>query len=368
MKFKASVSDLLVALSKAKTTISQKDVQPVLRNFCLKLVGNELTIVATDLDLATVCVIEVAGSEDGVITVHGDKLYNIVAAAGTADLLFESAENHAVILVGKFKALVQCIDAVDYPTVATFNEASPIKMERASFLENLNRISFSISDNEARKNLLAVFIDSGYIQASDGHVSSVCKFDSSINNTLIPALAVPDLVRVLRSSGAGFIEIATTDSFLLFRLDKDLFITRLSQAKFPDIPNKILKPTENNPINLVIDKKSLVAAIKRVSITSNQSSLAVNFKVESNVLFLSSSDIDGNNSGEDFAIEASEDIEFNLNYECVQDICKSVNAESISMKIAPNLRVPIRIEDGDFISLLMRLSPAVSSTKVADAE
>lgn len=363
MKFKASVSDLLVALSKAKTTISQKDVQPVLRNFCLNLVGNELTIVATDLDLATVCVIEVEGAEDGVTTVHGDKLFAIVAASGNQDFIFESNGAQASISTGKFKASVQCIDAEDFPSVVSFDEVAPVKMERANFLENLNRISFSISDNEARKNLLAVFIDSGYIQASDGHVSSVCKFDSSINNTLIPALAVPDLVRVLRSSGASFIEIAATDSFLLFRLDKDLFITRLCQAKFPDIPNKVLKPTENNPISLLIDKKSLVSSLRRVSITSNQSSNAVNFKVVQNVLFLSSSDIDGNNSGEDFAIEASEDVEFNLNYECVQDICKSVNSDSISMKLAPNLRVPIRIEDGDFISLLMRLSPAVSNKK-----
>ena len=357
MKFKSNISELKVALTKAKTTISSKDNQPVLRNFCLKLVGNELTILATDLDLSTVCHLTVEGFADGLITIPGEKLFSIVNNANSDTIEFDIEDKKAVIKAGKYQASIQCLEADDFPTIAEFTAGDPLKADRASFLENLNRISFSISDNEARKNLLAVFINGGYIQASDGHVSSVCKFSSSIENTLIPSLAVPDLVRVLRNSSAEFIEIATTDSFLLFRLGKDLFITRLSQANFPDIPKKVLKPTEKNPIVATVEKKALVGVLNRVSITSNVNSLAVNFKISNSKLELSAADLEGNLSVEEIPCDHNEDAEFNLNYEYVLDICKSVSSDSISMKIHPNLRIPIRVDDGDFTALLMRLAP-----------
>lgn len=357
MKFKSNISELKVALTKAKTTISSKDNQPVLRNFCLKLVGNALTILATDLDLSTVCHLTVEGKEDGLITIPGEKLFSIVNNANSDTIEFSIEDKKATIKAGKYQANIQCLEADDFPSIAEFTSANPLKADRAAFLENLNRISFSISDNEARKNLLAVFINGGYIQASDGHVSSVCKFSSSIENTLIPSLAVPDLVRVLRNSSAEFIEIATTDSFLLFRLDRDLFITRLSQANFPDIPKKVLKPTEKNPIVATVEKKALIGVLNRVSITSNANSLAVNFKISNSKLELSAADLEGNVSTEEIDCEHNQDAEFNLNYEYVLDICKSVSSDSISMKIHPNLRIPIRIDDGDFTALLMRLAP-----------
>lgn len=358
MKFKAGISDLKLALAKAKTTISCKDNQPVLRNFCLKLVGNDLTIFATDLDLSTVCKLTVEGSEDGIITVPGEKLFAIANNANSDSIEFDIDSAKAQITAGKFIANIQCLAADDFPSIAEFNASNPLKAERVSFLENLNRISFSISDNEARKNLLAVYINEGFIQASDGHVSAVSKFSSSIENTLIPSLAVPDLVRVLRNSSAEHIEIAATDSFLLFRIDKDLFITRLSQAKFPDLIKKVLKPTEKNPISIQVEKKALVGIIHRVSVTSNANSLAINFKFANKKLELSAADLDGNISTEDIPCDFSQDTEFNLNYEYVLDICKSISSDTLTMKVNENLRVPIRIEDGDFTALLMRLAPS----------
>lgn len=369
MKFKVSIPELKVALAKARTTISSKDTQPVLRNFCLELEGNNLAIFATDLDLATVCRLTVEGKEDGRITIPGEKLFSIVSNANSDELECSIEGKTAEIKAGKFKANIQCLEADDFPAIEQFNEKEPLKADRGTFLENLNRISFSISDNEARKNLLAVYINGGFIQASDGHVSSVCKFASTIENTLIPSLAVPDLVRVLRNSSAQNIEIATTDSFLMFRLENDLFITRLSQAKFPDIPKKVLKPTEKNPIVVAVDKKALVGVLNRVSITSNANSLAVNFKVADKKLVLSAADLEGNISVEDIPADHNEDVEFNLNYEYVLDICKSLTSDTFEMKIHPNMRIPIRIEDGDFIALLMRLAPAKQDdTEQAKAE
>lgn len=369
MKFKTSIVDIKTALLKAKTTISQKDVQPVLRNFCLKLEGSTLSILATDLDLATVCKIMVEGTEDGIVTVPGLKFFDIVNLSSAENLEFYIADGskQASVKAGKYSAFLQCLSADDFPTIAEFEESAILKADRGIFLESLNRISFSISDNEARKNLLAVFIDGGYIQATDGHVSSVTKFSGDIKNTLIPSLAVPDLVRVLRSSSADFIEVSSNASFLMFRLGKDLFVTRLSQAQFPDIPNKVLKPTENNNIVISVQKKEFLEAVRRVAITSNSNSNAVTFTASGKVLKISSIDVEGNNSEEEVDAQVSEDIEFLANHGYIEDICKSIYSDSLVMKMASAIRVPIRIEDGDFITLLMRLSIVVKQANAPAA-
>lgn len=354
MKFTASVADLKSALLKAKSTIAIKEIQPVLRNYCLKLEGDILTIISTDLELTTVCSIKVKPEEDGVITMPGDKLYAMILYASSADVTITVDGNTATILAGSYKANLQCLPADDFPSWENKDNSAPIIMSRQKFLDALNRISFSISDNEARKNLLAVYINGGYIQASDGRVSSVCSFDSSVNGVLIPSLAVPDLVRVMKNAQAENLEISTSKSFLLFKLGKDFFMSRLSQASFPDIPNRILKPTEKNPIKIELSKSELTDALQRVAVTANQSNLAVDFNFKNGSLSLLSGDIDGNKSVEQIPAKCSEPITFSLNYEYVFDICKSVSSDNLLLKVHPQIRVPIRIEDGDFIALLMR--------------
>lgn len=364
MKFKVNTLDIQQALDRCKTTVSLKDAKPVLRNFCLQVADNKLSIMATDLELATVCTIPVFDAEDGAITLPAIKLFSAVALGSSEFLEFELIGETAHIVIGNFNMDLQGLAATEFPTLEEFHEASPITMERELFLTNLNRISFSISDNEARKNLLAVFINAGYIQASDGHVSSLCKFSDQVNNVLIPSLAVPDLVRVLKASKADNIEIANSDSWLLFKVGDDLFSTRLSQAKFPDIPNKILKPANGNNINIVFEKADLEAAVRRVAVTSDSSSLAINLAFSADKCTISSIDGDGNKSVEIVDCKNSEDIEFMLNYQYVLDFIKSINGDKIDMKASVNPRMPIKIHDGDFITLLMTLAKKQSVATV----
>ena len=197
MKFTVETNVLNEALKKAGATLSQKDNTPLFRNFALKAKDDKLTIMSTDTDLATICVVPVTNVEEGEVTIPGAKFQNIAKLTDSPNITVESEGTSIKVYSETTNYVLQGLDASEFPELAVITNQDTKKADRAQFLENLNRISFSISDNEARKNLLAVFIAKGYIQASDGHVSSVCKFDSQLDNLLIPSSAVTELVKVL---------------------------------------------------------------------------------------------------------------------------------------------------------------------------
>lgn len=368
MKFTVETNVLNEALKKAGATLSQKDNTPLFRNFALKAKDDKLTIMSTDTDLATICVVPVTNVEEGEVTIPGAKFQNIAKLTDSPNITVESEGTSIKVYSETTNYVLQGLDASEFPELAVITNQDTKKADRAQFLENLNRISFSISDNEARKNLLAVFIAKGYIQASDGHVSSVCKFDSQLDNLLIPSSAVTELVKVLRNSAADSVEIASDGNFLLFKLNDDLFSCRLSQAKFPDIVGKLLIPTAKNDIKIEVDKNLFERAVKRVSITSNISSFAINLEVTGNKMKLSSDNADGDKSSETLPVVASGDYTCSLHYEYLLDICKSTVGDKIIMKAHNNIRVPIRFENDDFVSLLMRLVPPTPKAEESETE
>jgi len=373
IKFTVKQEDLLGALKKAKGTLACNDTRVILKNFAIKASENgRLSIVSTDLDLTSVCecdaIVEIAGAT----TVPGDQFLGIIQRAGSLDVTLEVDNNKAKISSGKFVAQLSCLAAEDFPSIADFPNDSKQEVQREKFLDTLNRISFSICDNEARKNLLNVMIDNGEMFASDAKVTTATHLDfaQDLTDIMIPSQAVRDLVRILRSSDSDILEIGKTSSFLMFRIDTDVFISRLSTSKFPDIRKRGLIPSANNDIHLTVERQALLDAVRRVSCTSSEKSRAVSLVAGAKNLNLSSYDRSGNSSQEDLdasldrlvegsANSISEKMTFIFDHQYLEDVLSSLSTDSVTFKIADNIRMPVRLEEPNFIVMIMRLSDTV---------
>ena len=90
MKFTVETNVLNEALKKAGATLSQKDNTPLFRNFALKAKDDKLTIMSTDTDLATICVVPVTNVEEGDITIPGAKFQNIAKLTDSPNITVES--------------------------------------------------------------------------------------------------------------------------------------------------------------------------------------------------------------------------------------------------------------------------------------
>lgn len=381
MKLTVDTKQLSDALKKAKLTISPSDPSnALLQNFAVRAEGNRFTIVATDLQLATVCDIPAAVDEEGATTLPGMKFCQIVDNSSADELSISLGDkgHSANIVSGRYQGTLATLPFDDYPKVEDFSEERAVKTKRAELLTKLNRISFSVADNEAKKNLLAVYINAGFMQASDGAVTSVIEFDPNFTDVLIQALAVKDLIHILRSSEADEVAVCATDNFLLFKLGDDLFMTRLSTAKFPDIPKKIVEPTEENDIVFSVDRAKLKAAVNRIGITANEKTLSIGFFLAqssdgTSTLNLSSSDNLGNKASEVLEVGyKGPELKLFFNYTRIADILTAMKEDATTFRLHENRKVPVRIQEDDplFMCFLLRLTEqiVVEPTKPAEGD
>lgn len=362
MKFTTDIVSLSLALQKAKNTVSMRESKPILKNFCLKLEGEILSIMASDLDLSTVCKIKVNNTEDGATTIDGQKFLSIVDLSNNNETMEFVLEGHtAHIKVGKYESFIQTKSAEEFPTIKDFEAAKAQVINKQKLLTMLNTVSFSIADDEKRKNLMAVKIGDGYCQASDGKVSSLYKMDFNIETILIPANAVQELVRVLRASNSSEVSIAVSENnnFLMFKLDNDLFVCTASQLKFPDLVKLGLNPanTKNN-YNCEVDKIKFSKAIQRCAATSGK--FVVNLRIGKNTILVSTKDGDGNYSKEIVEctsnVEEGAYLEISLNFVTLLDVIKSITINSLcKFTFSTELRVPIKFTDENFTALLLKL-------------
>lgn len=360
-KVVVSLQGLVKALKQTKGTIATQDVQVLLRNYLIT--GDKekgiLTLLATDLDLASVGVCPATISENFSIAVPGIKLVQIANSASCDAVTLIIKGQQMNISAGKFKCELQGLPSEDFPNFPDFDTLSASSVPRELFLTYLKRISFSINDNVVKKNLLAVHIAQGYIQASDGKVTAICKCSLSgkLNEITIPAMAVTDLIAALAVAEEADVEISELDAFLVFKVGESRFLARKSTAKFPDVLKIVVKPTDNINEIVSFDRDDFKSAVQRVSVVADEKSLAISLEITKDQLKIFTHDAAGNKAEEsvDASWNGEEGAKLKFNYTYLLDIMTSVIADSVRMKVPKSLRLPVRFDDTDFSAFLMRL-------------
>ena len=83
MKFNISIEEFVNALTKLNLVIPTHSPLPILDNIMFQLNGNELKLVASDLEIFIKTTIKVEGTEDGEIAVPGKRLFDLVKSLVT---------------------------------------------------------------------------------------------------------------------------------------------------------------------------------------------------------------------------------------------------------------------------------------------
>lgn len=374
-----STKQLDAALKKARATAGFNDSNPALANFFVQAdqETGSATIIATDLQLATICELPCTVERGGVATLPGLMLAKIVGASGAELVKISVAEDgsRASVQTGAYSANLLTLPPDDYPRLEAFDASSAVTCDRKALLEGVARISFSMTDDESRRNIMMVYVDKGWMQASDGNVTTLLKFDPAFNGIQIPALAVRDLLRVLKASDADKVQVAPSSNFLLFRVGSDTFMTRLTTDKFPDIFKLLVKPSDSATVKLTADVFKLRSALRRVEVTVSQKSFSVQLQTtavgDDVELTLSTNDANGNDSKEVIRVklEAQAPLALHLNVQKLIDVANAVTGDNFVLRVPDATRVPVRVEDGDsFISFLSRISESVATPPVTAAK
>ena len=317
MKFSTSKNELQSALQKLSKATPSRSTLPILNSVLIDVSEEETTIKSTDLEITVIVKLPASIESVGSVAAPLQMLSNI-----TNELPDETRVNFNVDVENKINITTEYGDynivgkpADEFPNTPTLETEKQIKMEAGVLKEIINKTVFAVSRDDLKPALTGVlfkFLNNGLIAvATDGH--RLVKYEKTNNESVADFgdIIVPKkfLGLILNGLSDGVIKFSIGENHLTTTIGEDQYFTRLIDEKFPDFDGVIPK---DNDKNLVVDKKRLLSAVKRVSIFSNKSTHQIALHLKDGEVLVSTEDpeqstkakenIKGEYSGDDIVV------------------------------------------------------------------
>lgn len=372
MKFIVSSTDLLSHLQAISRVINSKNSLPILDNFLLQLEGNKLTMTASDMETTLITSMEVESAEgDGKVAVASRLLLDTLREFSEQPLTFTINDSNLALVItsanGSYNFIGQNGD--EYPRLPQLqDEARTLKMEVPTLSTGISKTLFCTADDELRPVMNGVFFDitaeSVTLVATDAHklvryktkhLAASIEGEDTVN-FILPKKPANMLKNILPKE-SGEVEIRFDNKNAHFKLANYTMICRQVEGRFPNYNGVIPK---NNPFKIIIDRSTILNALKRVSVFANQASNLVKLAFGSNQIHISAQDID-------FSISAEETISCQFDAEPIKigfkssfliEILSNINSSDIVFELSDASRAGLILpfeneEDEEILMLLM---------------
>lgn len=365
MKFIIEKTDFLKTLQRVQGIVEKRNTMPILSNVLLEADSGKVNFVATDLEVFIKDSSKADVKDNGTVTVNARKLFEIVKELpeGGVDV---SANRDCKVTVkgGKARFNIMGLPSKDFPVFPALDESSLSKVDNGALKEMVDKTSFAVSLDETRYNINGFLLEnagaSTKMVATDGHRLALVEKTDGIEirneekkSVLLPRKGMMEVRKLLdeESSGGFFMAIDTKSAVL--RKDDTFINIRLLEGEFPDYTKVI--PSENDK-EVLIEKDSLLASLKRVSILSTDKVKGVKFSFSKDRLVLTSSSPDIGDATEELDAEyKGEDLEIAFNARYVIDMLEAIEDEGIRIQLKDPLSPGIiRSPDkGNYVYIIM---------------
>jgi DNA polymerase III subunit beta len=373
MKFIVSSTDLLSHLQAISRVINSKNSLPILDNFLLQLEGNTLTMTASDIETTLITSMEVETAEgNGKVAVASRLLLDTLREFSEQPLSFNINDSNLAMVItspnGSYNFIGQNGD--EYPRMPQLQEdARTLTLDVRSLLGGISKTLFCTADDELRPVMNGVFFDIAAdrltLVATDAHKlvryktkqtsSTIVEGDEAVS-FILPKKPATMLKNILPKE-SGEVQINFDKKNAYFKLANYTMICRQVEGRFPNY-NAVIPTT--NPYKIIIDRATLLNAMKRVSVFANQASNLVKLAFADNTILISAQDID-------FSISAEETITCQFTGEPIKigfkssfliEILGNINASDIVMELSDASRAGLILpfeneKDEEILMLLM---------------
>ena len=368
MKFVVSCNLLSSHLQTIGKVIASKNSIPILDCFLFELRGNQLMITAADHETRMSTAIEVNEMQgSGLFAIPSknllDSLKELPEQPVTFDINDDTFEMFIYYQNGRYNFVAQRGDEYPQPKPLT-DSAAKLKIQAESLLTGLNRSLFATADDELRPVMNGVFFDITpddiTFVASDGHKLVRFKNKAASGNdraSFILPKKPANLLKMILAKESGIVSIAFDDSNAYVTLPNMVIISRLIEGRYPNYNAVIPK---ENPYEVSIDRLSLLNALKRVSVFSNQTSSLIKLAIADNSILISAQDIDFSTSAEETVscVYTNDPIAIGFKGTYLIEILNNIPSSEVMLELADPSRAGLVLpaeneEDEDLLMLLM---------------
>ena len=357
-------NDLLRELQLFQGIVERKNTIPILANVLMEATGEEVRLLATDLEVALQSRCPASVSKAGSLTVPAKKLYEIVKALPETDIRIEEDKAGVKIAADRFESRMQTLPREDFPSLPQPADGSRAALPRGGLREMVAKTQFAITGEDTRYflngALLVLKADEMCLVATDGHRLALVtaprqgvKGEEDVK-AILPKKTLGELARLL-GDGDGDVQYQRGENHLFFEVGGRMLISRMIDGQFPAYERVIPK---GNDKRVEFDRDRLTSAVKRVALLSNERSRAVRFRLDAGNVDVSSNSPEFGEAHEalpvDFPGPAFE-ICFNAQY--VLDFLSAVNTDVVSLElkdeVSQALMRPVGAEGYDYTYVIM---------------
>jgi DNA polymerase-3 subunit beta len=283
MEFSAKKFELLAELELTQGVVERKTTIPILANLLCEAKGNQLTITATDLELAICTSCPAKVKKEGAGTIPAKKLLELIRLLPDEEIRFKLLENHWVeLLCDRKRYKMVGMSKENFPATAGMPHLL-VKIPAGAISSLIAKTAFAISTEESRYTLNGALLilkpDMLTMVATDGHRLALVETDHKFEGlnsevrVLVPKKAMAELQRLGADAGEdAMIEFARDDNNLFFQFGRRLLISRMLTGQFPNY--EAVLPRDNTR-TLALDRNELNSTLRRVSQLADQRSHAV---------------------------------------------------------------------------------------------
>ena len=270
MKFRCERDVLDRAFSTAGRAISNRgSAPPVMSGLHLHLVGDNLAVVGSDLDLTIRVDSKVGGQEDGVAVLPAKLAADIVRSLDSGQITVTVDDDGAHVVAGRADFNLRTMSADEFPRFEEPN-GDAVTLDAASVSAALEQVVKAASGDDSRPILTGVMLaaegdglrfvatDSYRLAVRDLPGTSVLGRDQTV---LVPSRALEVTGRLLGDAEELIIRLADREAS--FVVDDVTIVTRLIEGEFPNYRGLI---PSDHPNTLVVDRVALIDAVRRVGL------------------------------------------------------------------------------------------------------
>ena len=341
MEFTVRKFDLLQELTLIQGVVERKTTIPILANVLLRTEGDELGIIATDLEIAFKSACASKTTVPGTLTLPAKRLYEIVRALPDKEIKFKRGEGNWVsVTCGASRFRIAGLPQEDFPVLPE-PKLGGAKIPADVLAKLISRTVFAISTQDSKYTLSGALLllkpGSITMVATDGHRLAHVEKSEALEDireetkVLVPRKAMGELVRVISESpDVDRIGFSRDDSHLFFDMGKRLLISRMLTGQFPNY--EAVLPRGNDRV-LTINREEIAASIKRVAILSDERSRTVKLALANGSLEITASHSDLGEAHEILEVDYDkEDLQVGFNYQYLLDFLVTADEPEVSFE------------------------------------
>jgi DNA polymerase-3 subunit beta len=329
-------------LQMAHNVVEPRQTLPVLANVLLEAQGDTLKMTATDLEVSVRVTGPAKVVKPGTITISARKLMEIVKELPSAPLALKVQENAWVALrcAGVSYRLVG-LTPEEFPAVGDGASTGWLTIDGKILRDMLSQTTFAISHDESRYALngvlFAVQDKELRMVATDGHrlALSVRQLPGAgpAMSGIVPRKAVQEVARIVGSGEE--VEIAVSDNQFMIRMPNVLLLARLIEGTFPNYEQVVPRA---HPHRVTLSRAALTAALRRVSVLSEERTKPVRFLLAPGQLKLTANSPDYGEAEEQMEAQfAGEEIAIGFNSRYVLDALNAQGGEQVLIELKDGL-------------------------------